>query len=338
MIVSRLVIIAADARFHRRAELRLNRAFPTGTPAGPQASLRAFDPNSAEPVASLFSWRSARVSVDRRQPQHHLRRPAHIVARLAAALAHPKERGDPGWWTGSDHRFERDREGGRPRLPAISDSRARDRRSHRGVEAALNLAFCARAYFDVGGHLDLGHLDRVALQLAYWVDGAVANQQAGTPPPAAGWSFHPTVWPSGEGRNRTSTSRTIDGMYTETVKLRAAALTLALLVAAAPVLVVVCELDCDAPKTATQSCHKLAATQASVNLRDASHDCHQRHSAPDATMTSANARDFSTGSFVALVPTPTPFVFGTDELGAATHGPPGLSPHLSTPLTTVLRI
>ena len=132
-----------------------------------------------------------------------------------------------------------------------------------------------------------------------------------------------------------------DGDYHYTggvVRLRFFTLVLALLVAATPVIGVVCEMDCDRPTAASPRCHQSNVPHDGVTLRDVPHACHHDHtSGRPAFLTSASGRDAVGTSFGALTATLVPAILAETHAAAcgALHGPPGrrTSPHI-----TVLRI
>jgi hypothetical protein len=127
-------------------------------------------------------------------------------------------------------------------------------------------------------------------------------------------------------------------MYTESVRFRAFTCVLTLLVATAPVIGVICELDCDAPKAARQTCHEPVVTRDAMIVRAAGHACRHQPGPTEATVTNASARDFGTSSIATFLPIRA-FLAGRDQIRPNTvHGPPGSRPRGATSLTLVLRI
>jgi hypothetical protein len=129
-------------------------------------------------------------------------------------------------------------------------------------------------------------------------------------------------------------------MYTgRVVRLRLVAVLLALVLAATPVLGVVCQMDCD-HVPATPTCHESASSPDGSIVRSAQHACNHDHSTGSpALLASAGARDL-VGTFVALPLTTLADASVPDARVAilAMHGPPGLSGRSTSPHTTVLRI
>ena len=130
-------------------------------------------------------------------------------------------------------------------------------------------------------------------------------------------------------------------MYTGIVRLRSFALALALLVAAAPVIGIVCAMDCDQPPAVSFTCHDANVPHAGMTLRNAPHACdHDHGGASPALVTSSSARD-SAGISVAA--SASPFVIAilpeaNAATAGATHDPPGLSARRPSFHITVLRI
>jgi hypothetical protein len=129
-------------------------------------------------------------------------------------------------------------------------------------------------------------------------------------------------------------------MYTgEVVRLRSFALVLALAIAAAPALSVICEVDCVQPPAVSTACHSASGPGDPLTLR-ATHSCdHDHASGSPALLTSATGRDSVEPLFTAaglsvesLVPEP------ARATAAAMHGPPGPNSRSTISLTTVLRI
>lgn len=131
-------------------------------------------------------------------------------------------------------------------------------------------------------------------------------------------------------------------MYTGgDVRLRSFALVLALLLAATPLLGVVCEMDCDQPQATSPACHTANVPDDAITLRNGPHSCdHDHTSGSPALLASASGRD-SVGASVA-VPLPTLAHVSVPAarmvLAAALHGPPGLSGGMKASYLTVLRI
>ena len=110
-------------------------------------------------------------------------------------------------------------------------------------------------------------------------------------------------------------------------------------VAAAPVLATICEIDCDAPKAAaTESCHAHAAAADGASVRDAARECRTQHAPSDAIVTKARALDVTAIALDAFI---TADIFAPDLVtrrSEAFHGPPGSVARSSTAFNTVLRI
>ena len=130
-------------------------------------------------------------------------------------------------------------------------------------------------------------------------------------------------------------------MYTgEVVRLRSFALVLALVIAAAPAMSVVCEVDCVQPPAASIACHDASGPGDAITLR-ATHACDHDHTGGSpALLTSATGRD-SVGASFATAPLTLVEARVPDApmaTAAAMHGPPGLNSRSTLSLTTVLRI
>ncbi len=131
-------------------------------------------------------------------------------------------------------------------------------------------------------------------------------------------------------------------MYTGgAVRLRSFALVLAFLVAAAPVIDAVCQMDCGRPPAASSPCHEAGAPQDGPSLRGAPHACDHRHTGGSpARVTSAADRD-EVGILLA-VPSATLAYASVPEARtaacAAMHGPPGLGARSVSSRLTALRI
>jgi hypothetical protein len=127
-------------------------------------------------------------------------------------------------------------------------------------------------------------------------------------------------------------------MYTGIVKRRAFTLVLTLVVAATPVVGVICEIDCDAPRGTQQTCHEPAGAREVVSLRNSGHECRRQHDPTEATVANASAGNLGTSSIAAFLPIG-PSVVATDQSRpACVHGPPGSSARTVTSLNTILRI
>jgi hypothetical protein len=133
--------------------------------------------------------------------------------------------------------------------------------------------------------------------------------------------------------------RTVEHIYTgKVVTLRSVALGLALLLAAAPVFGVVCEMGC-AP-TAPSACHMVNVLDRGITLRGALHACVHNHTAGSpALLASASGRD-PVGASVAVPLPARPYVSIAEDggTGTAIHGPPGLNERTPSSGITVLRI
>lgn len=134
--------------------------------------------------------------------------------------------------------------------------------------------------------------------------------------------------------------RTLEDMYTgSVVRFRCFALVLAVLLAATPVLAVVCAMDCDQPPS-TPACHTSVASLDGPSLRSTGHLCDHDHTAGSpALLVGSSARGFAE-TFVALpVPTLAHLSLSDARLAIASmHGPPGLSARSTSSRLTVLRI
>jgi hypothetical protein len=129
-------------------------------------------------------------------------------------------------------------------------------------------------------------------------------------------------------------------MYTGTVvKVRLFASPLAFLLAATPVLGVVCQMDCD-QQAAAPACHhqSLAATEGPM-LRS-THLCDHDHSGGSPALQAGTPARESSGTLVGIsVPPVRPAAVADARLNvASTHGPPGSSSLSTSSLATVLRI
>lgn len=123
------------------------------------------------------------------------------------------------------------------------------------------------------------------------------------------------------------------------MRLRSLAFVLALMLAATPVLGVVCEMDCEQP-SATPACHSAAPVHDGLTLRGHQHDCARDHaSGTPALLAGTSARDAGR-TFVAIF-APTLAQASVIDARVALlvmHGPPGLSGRISPSYTSVLRI
>jgi len=130
-------------------------------------------------------------------------------------------------------------------------------------------------------------------------------------------------------------------MYTGIMTLRSFALALALLVAATPVIGIVCAMDCGRPPARSSTCHDGSVPDAGVTLESAPHACDHNHGgAKPALLTSFSARDSAGTSVAALAPAFVLAILPEVPASAAgtMHGPPGLSARSTSFRTTVLRI
>ena len=135
--------------------------------------------------------------------------------------------------------------------------------------------------------------------------------------------------------------RTSNCMYTgNVVTPRSVALVLALVVAVAPAISLVCDMDCVPPPAASTACHA-ASGPGDATALSATHTCDHDHSVGSpALLTGATGRDSVGASYAAapltlaesLVPE------APEATAAAVHGPPGPTSRSTTSLTTVLRI
>jgi hypothetical protein len=110
------------------------------------------------------------------------------------------------------------------------------------------------------------------------------------------------------------------------------------LIAATPVLSVVCEIDCEAVPAAS-TCHEAQSAPEEQTLRGI-HGCEYAHSTGPALQASANARD-AVGTLIAvplagLTPAAIPNAVAA---GVGVHGPPGFkAPGTSSASSTILRM
>jgi len=129
-------------------------------------------------------------------------------------------------------------------------------------------------------------------------------------------------------------------MYTgSVVRVRAIALVLGLFLGVAPVIRVICEMDCDQPLTASH-CHESTGSPGGPTVRGAEHACDHDHTpGGPALLTSASARDLVT-TLIALPLATLAHASVTDARMAilAVHGPPGLSGRSTSFQSTILRV
>lgn len=129
-------------------------------------------------------------------------------------------------------------------------------------------------------------------------------------------------------------------MYTRTVRLRSFAFVLGLLLAATPVLGVVCQMDCDQLSAPPAECHKSSASPGGPTVQGAQHGCDHDHTAGSpALRASTNARD-SVGNAIGISVSTLAQASVTDARVASLsmHGPPGSSGRDTSFRITVLRI
>jgi hypothetical protein len=131
-------------------------------------------------------------------------------------------------------------------------------------------------------------------------------------------------------------------MYTgAVVRLRSFGLVLSLLVAATPVMGVVCAMDCDRPPATSLPCHGPTVPREGILLHAAPHACDHDHTGGSpALLTNASARGSEGISVVSAAPT-LALAFLPEAHGAsadAVHGPPGLGARRASFHVTVLRI
>ena len=132
-------------------------------------------------------------------------------------------------------------------------------------------------------------------------------------------------------------------MYTGgTVWLRSFAFVLALLVAATPVIRVVCEIDCDQPLApSSPPCHDASVPHDGSTLRGVPHACDHDHTGPSPALLTGATGGNSVGTSVAA-PLPRLVRALVPEVRAAADeamlGPPGLSGRSTSSHNTVLRI
>ena len=125
------------------------------------------------------------------------------------------------------------------------------------------------------------------------------------------------------------------------VRRRSFALVLALVVAATPVIGLVCAMDCDQPPAASAPCHDESVSHGGLTLRGTSHACDHDHTgASPALLAGSSARD-SVGTSVEVgSPTLVHALLSEAHTAAAgaMHGPPVLNARSTSSHITVLRI
>ena len=131
-------------------------------------------------------------------------------------------------------------------------------------------------------------------------------------------------------------------MYTgKVVRFRVFALVVTLLVAATPVLGVLCQMDCDEGRT-TAACHQSTSSAGGPALRGVDHPCDHDHTVSTLGVASAtNARDLVEGSLLSMTTLALNYAPAPElraAAGADMHGPPGASGRSVSSLTSVLRI
>jgi hypothetical protein len=131
-------------------------------------------------------------------------------------------------------------------------------------------------------------------------------------------------------------------MYTDrVVKVRSFACILALVLAATPVLGLVCQLDCDQlPKSV--ACHESANSSDHLSVRSAPHPCDHDHTGGSPAL-AASASGFRESVGIAMVGLSIPALAHATVSDVRTaiadvHGPPGLIASRLSALITVLRI
>lgn len=126
------------------------------------------------------------------------------------------------------------------------------------------------------------------------------------------------------------------------MRLRSFALMLALLVAATPVMGVVCATDCERPVATASSCHEAsaAAPQDVVTLRQVLHSCDHDHSGASPGLAATGERDPGRTSAVAQAPMAARAILPQAYAASAVrlHGPTELTPRNSLSHSTILRI
>jgi hypothetical protein len=131
-------------------------------------------------------------------------------------------------------------------------------------------------------------------------------------------------------------------MYTgRIVKPGFFALVLALVLAATPVLSVLCEMDCDRALAGSLPCHEVSGSHDDATVRGAAHGCGHDHSGGNpARLASATGRDARGIEFPSQSPTLVYALLDGARLAAAAtmHGPPGSTGQCTSSRLTVLRI
>ena len=123
------------------------------------------------------------------------------------------------------------------------------------------------------------------------------------------------------------------------VKFRSFAFMVALLVASAPVIGMVCALDCDRP--ASPPCHGASPSHDGITWQVTPHACgHEHMSASLGLLSSASVRN--TVQISVAAPSLTRIFEILPEIdpmtASALHGPPGVTPRSRSSQITVLRV
>jgi hypothetical protein len=121
---------------------------------------------------------------------------------------------------------------------------------------------------------------------------------------------------------------------------RSVALVLALVVAVAPAISLMCDMDCVPPPAASTACHNASGPSDAIAV-GATHTCdHDHRAGSPALLTGATGRDSVGASYAAALLTLEESLVPEAPVAtaAAVHGPPGLNSPRTTSLTTVLRI
>jgi hypothetical protein len=130
-------------------------------------------------------------------------------------------------------------------------------------------------------------------------------------------------------------------MYTDTVvPFRLFALALALLVAATPVIGVVCAMDCERPPAASPACHDSMVPDDGTMLRAAPHACDHGQTGDPALLTNDSTRDSVGNSVAPATPTRALAILFEAHAAAADlmHGPPGVRSRSTSVHITILRV
>ena len=125
------------------------------------------------------------------------------------------------------------------------------------------------------------------------------------------------------------------------MRVRLSALVLALMIAASPAIVLLCEMDCDDSPTASESCHAAHGSRQGAALHSGPHACNHDHTGVNpAELTTAKGRDSAAASLqIAAPPAVQALVHQVLTSGAAAmHGPPGPIICSTSSRLTVLRI